>query len=43
MPTLARFYGIIIRMYFKQVDHSPSKELLRMWETQEFHEVEPLK
>lgn len=23
MPTLARFYGIIIRMYFLQAEHNP--------------------
>lgn len=23
MPTLARFYGIIIRMYFLNADHNP--------------------
>ena len=23
MPVLARFYGIVIRMYFQQVEHNP--------------------
>ena len=23
MPVLARFYGIVIRMYFQQADHNP--------------------
>ena len=23
MPVLSRFYGIIIRMYFQQVEHNP--------------------
>lgn len=23
MPTLARFYGIVIRMYFQQSEHNP--------------------
>ncbi|MBQ6333865.1 MAG: DUF4160 domain-containing protein [Erysipelotrichaceae bacterium] len=23
MPILARFYGIIIRMYFQQAEHNP--------------------
>ena len=23
MPVLSRFYGIIIRMYFKQSEHNP--------------------
>ena len=23
MPTLARFYGIVIRMYFLQAEHNP--------------------
>ena len=86
MPALSRFYGIIIRMYFRLREHNPphihviygeetfsitindmiildgeinpsprvlamvkewiglhQAELLKMWETQEFHEIEPLK
>ena len=86
MPTLAKFYGIVIRMYFALSEHNPphvhviygdetfsitikdmiildgelnptprvlsmvkewiaahQAELLTMWETQEFHEIEPLK
>lgn len=86
MPTLARFYGIIVRMYFRQAEHNPphvhiiygeetfsitikrkkiidgeenpsprvlsmvkewislhEKELLEMWESQIFREMEPLK
>lgn len=86
MPTLARFYGIIVRMYFLPTEHNPphvhiiygeetfsitindmriidgekeptpriismvnewislhKKELLEMWETQIFREIEPLK
>lgn len=86
MPTLARFYGIIIRMYFLPKEHNPphvhviygedtfsitikdlrvlegqldptprvlamvkewillhQDELLKMWDTQELHELEPLK
>ena len=86
MPTLARFYGIIIRMYFLPREHNPphvhviygdvtfsisikdlviidgelnppsrvlsmvkewvglhQDELMNIWETQEFHEIEPLK
>jgi len=86
MPTLSRFFGIIIRMYFLQKEHNPphihviyqeetfsltikdlriidgeshpsprllsivkewvllhQDELLKMWETQEIHEIEPLK
>ena len=86
MPTLSRFYGIIIRMYFLPKEHNPphihviyqdesfslsindliiidgnlnppsrvlsmvkewvnlhKEELLKMWETQEIHEIEPLK
>lgn len=23
MPTLSRFYGIVIRMYFQQAEHNP--------------------
>ena len=86
MPTIARFYGIIIRMYFLPKEHNPphshgifgddtfsisikelkiidgeqdptprvlsmvkewimlhQNELMKMWETQEIHELEPLK
>ena len=84
MPVLSRFYGIIIRMYFQQLEHNPphihalygddmaaieiktgeiiegelppkalnmvrewislhEKELLNIWETQEFSKLEPLK
>ena len=86
MPTLARFYGIIIRMYFAPKEHNPphvhvifgeetfsitindlriidgefnptsrvlsmvkewitlhQKELMNMWETQDFQKIEPLK
>lgn len=86
MPILARFYGIIIRMYFRQSEHNPphihviyqditfsitikdmkiidgdmnppsralsmvkewielhQTELLNMWETQDIHQLEPLK
>ncbi len=86
MPTLARFYGIIVRMYFLPTEHNPphvhiiygeetfsitindmkiidgekeptpriismvnewislhKNELLEMWETQIFREIEPLK
>ena len=86
MPTLARFYGIVIRMYFLPKEHNPphihviyqdetfsltikdlriidgelnpsgralsmvkewvmlhQSELLEMWETQDVHEIEPLK
>lgn len=83
MPVLARFYGIIIRMYFQQAEHNPphihaiygedmaaicikskeilegylppkalsmvkewmllyEKELLEMWNTQEFKTLPPL-
>ena len=86
MPTLSKFYGIIIRMYFLGKEHNPPHvhviyqdetfsitikdltiisgesnpsaralemvkewivihrdELLNMWETQDIHEIEPLK
>ena len=86
MPTLARFYGIVIRMYFQQMEHNPphvhviygeetfsiaikdlkiidgetnptsrvlsmvkewinlhKDELLKMWDSQDFREIEPLK
>ena len=85
MPTISRFFGIIIKMYFIQAEHNPPhihvvygedtfsiaikdmrildgdnhpsprvlsmvkewielhrEELLEMWDTQEFHEIEPL-
>ena len=83
MPTLARFYGIVIRMYFLQSEHNPphvhaiygddtaafdirtreiidgelpsraaglvrewieknEDDLVEMWETQEFKQLEPL-
>lgn len=83
MPVLARFYGIIIRMYFQQCEHNPPhihaiysedvaaidiltdeilegalppkalamvkewtelhrKDLLTMWDTQEFIKLPPL-
>lgn len=83
MPVLARFYGIVIKMYFVQSEHNPphihaiygdyvgavdiqtctmlqgdlpnkalamvtewiiihQKELLAMWQTQEFTKLEPL-
>ena len=86
MPTISRFFGIIIRMYFLQSEHNPphihviyqeetfsltikdlriidgetnpsprllamvkewvllhQNELLKMWETQDIHELDPLK
>lgn len=86
MPTIARFYGIIIRMYFLPKEHNPphihaiygditfsisireleiidgdsnppprvlsmvdewimlhQDELIKMWETQDLHEIEPLR
>lgn len=86
MPTLSRFYGIIIRMYFLPKEHNPphihviygeetfsisikdlviidgdinpsaralsmvkewvllhQRELLDMWDSQDLHEIEPLK
>ena len=86
MPTLSKFYGIIIRMFFLGKEHNPPHvhviyqdetfsitikdltiisgesnpsaralemvkewivihrdELLNMWETQDIHEIEPLK
>lgn len=83
MPVLSRFYGIIIKMYFKQCEHNPphihaiygeyvaaisvldykvlegdlppkaialvlewmnihQKQLIIMWNTQEFKQLEPL-
>lgn len=83
MPTISRFYGIIIKMYFQQSEHNPphfhvvygeniaeieissgkilegflpvrakslvsewldlhKDELLTIWNTQEFFEIEPL-
>lgn len=83
MPEIARFYGIVIKMYFQQSEHNPphvhamygerlgavdietgkmligdlpatalkmvqewvaanKKELLNMWNTQEFKKLPPL-
>ena len=53
MPVLARFYGIIIRMYFQQAEHNPphfhalyGEEIavieIRTGETQEFIALSPL-
>lgn len=51
-PVLARFYGIVIRMYFLGSEHNPqhihaiygddTAALLEMWETQEFKKLDPL-
>lgn len=86
MPVLSRFYGIVIKMFFRQSEHNPphihviyqditfsitikdmriidgdsnppsralsmvkewiglhQDELLKMWETQDIHQLEPLK
>jgi len=83
MPVIARFYGVVIKMYFRQSEHNPphihaiygeyigaidirtsdmlegdlpkralkmvqewvsqhERELMNMWETQEFTELPPL-
>lgn len=83
MPVISRFYGVVIKMYFKQSEHNPphihaiygeyvgaidiqtgemlegdlpkralqmvqewtskhKKELMRIWETQEFINLPPL-
>ena len=83
MPVIARFYGVVIKMYFRQSEHNPphihaiygeyigaidirtsdmiegdlpkralkmvqewvsqhERELMNMWETQEFIELPPL-
>ena len=42
MPEIARFYGIIIRMYLIDSEHPPPQELIEMWETQNFHSIAPL-
>lgn len=47
MPALSRFYGIIIKMYFLPKEHNPPHIHVmyaeEMWETQDIHEIEPLK
>lgn len=83
MPEISRFYGIVIKMYFRKTEHNPPHihaiyqdyiaaisikemkiisgdipntalklvnewikihrdELLKIWDTQEFNEIEPL-
>lgn len=83
MPAIARFYGLVIKMFFRQTEHNPphfhavygdfvgefniqtlemiegdlplkaqklvkewatihQKELMDIWTTQEFREIEPL-
>ena len=53
MPEIARFYGIVIKMFFKPKEHEPSqlvkewmeqhqKDLLDMWETQNLKKLPPL-
>lgn len=83
MPEISRFYGIVIKMYFRKSEHNPPHihaiyqdyiaaisikemkiisgdipntalklvnewikihrdELLKIWDTQEFNEIEPL-
>lgn len=51
MPVISRFYGIIIKMYFQQKEHNPrifmqymnnQAELLNIWQTQNFKQLEPL-
>ncbi|MDY5886571.1 MAG: DUF4160 domain-containing protein [Treponema sp.] len=48
MPEIARFYGIIIKMFFKPKEHEPShihanvEKLQIMWDTQNIYKLNPL-
>lgn len=50
MPEITRFYGIIIKMFFKPKEHEPSHihalyndvELQKMWDNQTIVKLEPL-
>lgn len=37
MPIIAKFYGLVIKMYFRQ------SELMTIWKTQIFSRLPPLK
>lgn len=39
MPVIARFNGVIIKMYLRQKEHNPPHirdKLIKMWETEQF-------
>ena len=47
MPVISMFYGIVIMMYFKDKEvkefiEQYRDELLGMWNSQKFYELEPL-
>ena len=48
MPEIARFYGIIIKMFFKPKENEPShihanvEKLQIMWDTQNIYKFNPL-
>ena len=46
MPVIARFYGIVVKMFFKPKEHDPAHkhqdELTEMWRTQKIVELPPL-
>ena len=48
MPEISRFYGIIIKMFFKPKKHEPShihaniEKLQIMWDTQNIYKLNPL-
>lgn len=48
MPEISRFYGIIIKMFFKPKEHEPShihaiiEKLQIMWDTQNIYKLNPL-
>ena len=45
MPIVSQFYGIIVRMYYDDMNHSEELQLLWkiMQENNEFFSIEPLK
>lgn len=47
MPILSNFYGISIKMYFQQSEHNPphihKEEIVKIWNTQQFKKIPPLK
>lgn len=50
MPEISRFYGIVIKMFFKPKEHEPSHihalygdtELQKMWDSQTIVKLAPL-
>jgi hypothetical protein len=42
MPTISRFYGLAVKMYFKEWIKKYEAELLEAWNTQTIKELPPL-